>query len=206
MWMLPDKIALAQAVCTRLCHDLGGAVGALANALDLMDGAAGDAMDVARDASTIMDRRIRFYRAAVGAGCGDCRVDELAQVAEGLTLGRRAMIDLNDLEATIVLPAHVVQAVLLALWTAIEGLPRGGTVRVGGDLEGGISIWPDGPSATWPPILAAGLAGEPIAFTPRNVSVPLLVGVAAGSGIRLEMLHGRTGVAAPLLLTAVTRN
>lgn len=204
--MLPDKIALAQAVCTRLCHDLGGAVGALANALDLMDGAPGDAMDVARDASTIMDRRIRFYRAAVGAGCGDCRVEELAQAAEGLTLGRRAIIDFNDLEATIVLPAHVAQAVLLALWTAIEGLPRGGAVRVGGDLEGGISIWPDGPSAAWPPLLAAGLAGEAMQFTPRNVSIPLLVSVAANSGIRLELLHGRTGVAAPLLMTAITRN
>ncbi len=204
--MLPDKIALAQAVATRLCHDLGGAIGALANALDLMDGPGGDAMDVARDASTIMDRRIRFYRAAVGAGCGDCRVEELAQAAEGLTLGRRAMIDLNDLEATIVLPAHVAQAVLLALWTAIDGLPRGGTVRVGGDLEGGISIWPDGPSAAWPPILAAGLGGEAMQVNARTVAVPLLVTLAASSGIRLEMLHGRTGVAAPLLLTAVTRN
>ena len=204
--MLPDKIALAQAVCTRLCHDLGGPAGALAGALDLLDGPSDDAMDVARDAARIMDRRIRFYRAAVGAGCGDCRVEEIAQMAEGLTLGRRASIDLSDLEATAVFPAHLTQVMLLACWTAMDALPRGGVIRLGGDTEGGLSIWPDGPSAAWPAGLAAGLAGEAVPLNPRSVSVPLLLAVAASSGIRLDLMMGGSGGAAPLLLTLATRN
>jgi histidine phosphotransferase ChpT len=204
--MLPDNIALAQAICTRLCHDLGGPAGALAGALDLLEGTGDDAMDVARDAARIMDRRIRFYRAAVGAGCGDCRLDEIAQMAEGLTLGRRAQVDLADLDAKVILPAHVAQALLLAMWVAIDALPRGGTVRVGGDLEGGISVWPDGQMAAWPAALAASMAGEELAPNARSVAVPMLLSVGAGSGIRIELLLGGSGGAAPLLLTAVTRN
>ncbi|MBU8542286.1 MULTISPECIES: histidine phosphotransferase family protein [Roseomonadaceae] len=203
--MLPDNIALAQAVCTRLCHDLGGAAGALAGALDLLEGPGDDAMEVARDAARIMDRRIRFYRAAIGAGCGDCRVEEIAQMVEGLTLGRRATIDLADLEATAVFPAHLVQAMLLAAWMAVDALPRGGVARMGGDPVGGLSIWPDGPGAAWPTGLAAGLAGDAVPVNPRSVSVPLLLGVAAAAGVQLEMLMGAAG-AAPLMLTLETRN
>lgn len=204
--MLPDNIALAQAICTRLCHDLGGPAGALAGALELLEGKGDDALDVARDAARIMDRRIRFYRAAVGAGCGDCRLDEIAQMAEGLTLGRRAQVDLADLDLNIVLPAQVAQAVLLAMWVAIDALPRGGSVRVGGDLEGGISVWPDGQSAAWPASLAAGIAGEVVTPNARSVAVPMLLLLGAGSGIRIEMLLGGSAGAAPLLITTATRN
>lgn len=204
--MLPDNIALAQAVCTRLCHDLGGAAGALAGALDLLDAPGDDAMEVARDAARIMDRRIRFYRAAVGAGCGDTRVEEIAQLAEGLTLGRRASIDLTDLEPTAVFPAHLTQAMLLACWTATDALPRGGVIRLGGDIEGGLSIWPDGPGAAWPAGLGAGLAGDTVPLNARSVSVPLLLAVSASSGIRLDLMMGGSGAAAPLLLTLATRN
>ncbi|MGX9963854.1 histidine phosphotransferase family protein [Roseomonas sp. F4] len=203
--MLPDTIALAQAVCTRLCHDLGGPAGALAGALELLEGPGDDAMEVARDAARIMDRRIRFYRAAVGAGCGDCRVEEIAEMAEGLTLGRRASIDLADLEPTAVFPAHLTQAMLLASWLAVDALPRGGVVRMGGDPVGGLSIWPDGPLAAWPIGLAAGLAGEAVPLNPRSVSVPLLLALGASAGIQVEMLMGASG-AAPLMLTLATRN
>jgi histidine phosphotransferase ChpT len=204
--MLPDKITLAQAVCTRLCHDLGGPAGALAGALELLEGTGEDALDVARDAARIIDRRIRFFRAAIGAACGDCRLDEIAQMAEGLTLGRRAQVDLSDLQPNIVLPAHLVQALLLAMWAAIDALPRGGCVRVGGDVEGGVSVWPDGQGAGWPPGLAAGIAGDDVPLTARGVAVPLLLAVTAMSGIRVELLLGGPSGAAPLLMTAETRN
>jgi histidine phosphotransferase ChpT len=204
--MLPDKIALAQAVCTRLCHDLGGAAGALAGALDLLDGTGDDAMDVARDASRILDRRIRFYRAAIGAGCGDCRLEEIAQMTEGLTLGRKAQIDLADLEPTAVFPAHLTQALMLGAWAAVDALPRGGVVRMGGDIQGGLSIWPDGPGAAWPPGLSAGLVGDEVTISARNVAVPLLLAVAANSGIQLDLLMGRGGGASPLMFRMQTRN
>lgn len=204
--MVPLKIAMAQMVCTRLCHDLGGAAGALTGALDLLDGVGDDALDVARDAARIVDRRIRFFRAAVGGGAGDCRSEEIAQLAEGLTLGRRASIDLSALPPNIVVPAQLAQALLLALWAGVDALPKGGAVRVAGDVEGGLSVWPDGISAAWPASLAAALAGDDVPLTPRSVAVPLLVAVAAACGVRLDALFGTAAGPAPLLLTAVSRN
>lgn len=204
--MLPDEIALAQAVCTRLCHDLGGPVGALAGALDLLEGPGDDAMDVARDAAQVLDRRIRFYRAAVGAGSGDCRAREIGELAEGLTLGRKISIDLENLDSISVFPAHLTQALLLGAWAAIDALPRGGVVRLSGGPQDGSSIWPDGTGAAWPSGLAAGLAGDPVPLTARGVAVPLLLTVAASSGIDLELLMGSGKGASPLFFTLETRN
>lgn len=204
--MVPVKIALAQMVCTRLCHDLGGPAGALTGALDLLEGEGDDALEVARDAARIMDRRIRFFRAAVGGGAGECRRDDLAQAAEGLTLGRRATIDLAALAPDIVVPASLAQSLLLALWTGIDALPRGGAVRVGGTPEAGLSIWPEGPSAAWPVSLAAALAGDDVPLTARGVAVPLLIAVAQAAGVRLDLLLGTAPGAAPLLLSVAERD
>lgn len=203
--MVPMKIALAQMVCTRLCHDLGGPAGALSGALELLDGEGDDALEVARDAARIMDRRIRFFRAAVGGAAGDCRHDELAQAAEGLTLGRKATIDFTGLAADILVPATFAQSLLLALWTGVDALPRGGAVRVGGTLREGLSVWPDGPSAAWPTSLTAALAGNEISLTPRGVAVPLLLGVVQAAGLRLDLLLGTAPGAAPLLLKSAER-
>ena len=60
------QLALAQAVCSRLCHDLGGPVGALSGALEMLGEPGDDAAEVAVDAARIIDRRLRFWRAAVG--------------------------------------------------------------------------------------------------------------------------------------------
>jgi len=203
--MVPVKIALAQMVCTRICHDLGGPAGALSGALELLDGEGDDALDVARDAARIMDRRIRFFRAAVGGAAGDCRRDDLAQAAEGLTLGRRATIDLSALGPDIVVPAPLAQPLLLALWTAVDALPRGGVVRVGGTPGSGLSVWPDGPAAAWPISLTTALAGEEVPLTARGVAVPLLVAVAGAAGVRLDLLLGKAPGAAPLMLISTGR-
>lgn len=203
--MVAVKIGLAQMVCTRLCHDLGGPAGALTGALDLLEGEGDDALEVARDAARIIDRRIRFFRAAVGGAAGECRRDDLAQAAEGLTLGRRANIDLSALSADMVVPAAMAQSLLLALWIGIDALPRGGTVRVGGTLAAGLSIWPDGPSSAWPVGLAAALAGDEVALTARGVAVPLLIANSQAAGLRLDLLLGSTPGAAPLLLSGPDR-
>jgi histidine phosphotransferase ChpT len=202
--MLPEKLALAQAVCTRLCHDLGGPIGALGGALELLEpgGRDGDdALEVARDAVRVTDRRLRFLRAAIG-GCGDCGLDQVAALAVGLTLGRRAGVDLAGLSADLQLPAELAQTLLLGIWVGVEALPRGGAVRVGGDATSGLSIWPDGPGAAWGPGLPATVAGNPPAVSPRGIAPVLLGLVAAAARIRLDLAHGAGPGAAPLILVA----
>jgi len=197
-----DGLALAQAVCTRLCHDLGGPVGALAGALEMLEGADGDAGEVARDAARSLDRRLRFWRVAVGGTAGELDRSALAQLAEGLTLGRRATVDLGGLAPECRVTPEVAQPLLLAMLVGVEALPRGGALRVGGGAEG-FSLVPDGPGALWPPGLASVVAGLPPVPTPRAVALPLLAATAAAGGVRLDLPMGPGPGPAPLLLTLV---
>jgi histidine phosphotransferase ChpT len=182
------QLALAQVVCTRLCHDLGGPVGALSGALDLVEGESDDALDVARDAVRIIDRRLRLWRVAVGGAATDLDGGALAQLAEGLTLGRRASVEFDGLAPGCAIPTALAQPLLLGMLVGVEAMPRGGVLRVGGDPRDSLSVWPDGAGAAWPAALLALLNGEQPALTPRGVALPLLVAAAAAGRVRLEVL------------------
>jgi histidine phosphotransferase ChpT len=186
------QVALAQAVCTRLCHDLGGPTGALAGALELLDGAADEAGEVARDAVRIIDRRLRFWRAAVGGTAADLDVPTIAQLGEGLTLGRKAALDLSGLAPDAPIAPAIAQPLLLAMLVGVEAMPRGGTLHVAGHPREGIGLRPEGPNAAWPAGLPALLAGEKPVLTPRGIALPLLVALAAAGQVRVELALGGT--------------
>lgn len=195
------QLALAQVVCTRLCHDLGGATGALSGALDLLEGSADDALEVARDAARIIDRRLRFWRVAVGGAGAELDAAALAQLAEGLTLGRRASVELDGLSPGAAFAPALVQPLLLAMLAGVEAMPRGGVLRVAGDPRQSISVWPDGAGAAWPAGLPALLAGEQPALTPRGVALPLLIATARAGRVRLDLMMAvPKGGPGPLLL------
>jgi histidine phosphotransferase ChpT len=201
-----DGLMLAQAVCTRLCHDLGGPVGALSGALEMLEDSQDDAAEVARDAARIIDRRLRFWRVAVGGASGDLDASGLAQLTEGLTLGRKATLDLSGLAPGCQVTPEVAQPLLLAMLVGIEALPRGGALRVAGSQAAGFTLLPDGPHAAWPPGLAALVAGDAPVPTPRAVALPLLAATAAAGRVRLDLPFGPAGAGpAPLLLTAARR-
>ena len=200
---MANALALAEAVCTRLCHDLGGPAGALSGALEMLDAAGDDATEIAQDAARIIDRRLRFWRAAAGGVGGELDRATLAQLGEGLTLGRKATLDLSGLEPDLLVPGHFAQALLLAMLVGVEALPRGGALLVAGGPRDGFVLLPEGPQATWPAGLAALVAGEEPALTPRGVALPLLAATAAAAGVRLAILMAPGGSGpAPLMLTA----
>jgi histidine phosphotransferase ChpT len=196
---MADGLALAQAVCTRLCHDLGGPAGALSGALEMLEGSADEAAEVARDAAKLIDRRLRFWRTAVGGAATDLDTATLAQLSEALTLGRRVSVDLTGLPEDLTIVPALAQPLLLAMLVGVEAMPRGGTLRVGGAVPTGIAVRPDGPGAAWPAGLPALIAGEKPALTPRTVALPLLTALAAAGKVSLELLMG--GIApGPLML------
>ena len=201
---MADTLALAQAVCTRLCHDLGGPVGALGGALEMLEDTADDAAEVARDAARIIDRRLRFWRVAVGGASGELDAAELAQLVEGLTLGRKAGVDLSGLAPGCQVSPEVAQPLLLAMLVGVEALPRGGALRVAGGAAGGFTLLPDGPHAAWPPGLASLVAGAEPVPTPRAVALPLLAATAKAGKVRLDLLMGAVGHGpSPLMLTVL---
>jgi histidine phosphotransferase ChpT len=192
-----DVLSLAQDVCARICHDLGGPLGALSGALELAEVEPAEALSVARDGAEAMRRRLRLWRAAAGAGTGPLDRQGLAELLEGTLANGRVTADLSGLPEAP-LPAALSQAALAAAMLGSEALPRGGTIHLAGNGTG-IAIWPQGRNAAWPAALAATLAGEAVAG-PRDVLAPLLLHLAGEAGMVLGLAMGREGAVPPLTL------
>ncbi|MFC7735126.1 histidine phosphotransferase family protein [Roseomonas sp. GCM10028921] len=191
-----DDLALTQDLCARICHDIGGPLGALSGALDLAEEAPEEALSVARDGADAMRRRLRLWRAAAGAGTGPLDRQSMADLLEGALASGRVTADVSGLPE-IPLRAPLAQALLIAALLGSEALPRGGVVHLAGQ-ESGLAIWPEGRNAAWPSGLTAALAGEPVAG-PRDVLGPLLLHLCDAAGMEVSLAMGGPA-AAPLTL------
>ncbi|WP_419899587.1 histidine phosphotransferase family protein [Roseomonas sp. USHLN139] len=195
---------LAQDLCARLCHDLVGPLGTVAGAIDLL-AEEPEAGELARDAAAELRRRLKFWRAACGAGTGPLALSEVAGLVDGLLAGGRARLDLGQLPAEAALPAPVAQLLLVAAMLGGEALPRGGTVQVGaapGGWEAGLRLCPAGRQARWPASLAPVLQGEGQGG-PREVLARMLRRLAAAAGWSVQLAAPADAVgddAAPALL------
>jgi len=131
---------LANLLCSRLCHDLVGPVGAIGNGLEVL----ADEEDAAmrRQALELLSfsaeeaaRRLKFYRLAFGAaGGGDVALPlgEAREAARGLLAGGKVSLDWPD-AAMPVGPApgkSSVRLLLNLIQIGAEALPRGGRVAV----------------------------------------------------------------------------
>ena len=68
---MTEQLRLSQLVCSRLCHDLVGAAGAVNAGLEIlaeMGGLDDSAMALATNSGHELTRRLAFYRVAFGAG------------------------------------------------------------------------------------------------------------------------------------------
>lgn len=196
-----NLLTLAQDLSARICHDIGGPLGALSGALDLAEIEPVEALSVARDGATAMRLRLRLWRAVAGAGAGPLGRSGLAELLDGALSSGRVKADLSGLPEEP-MPAALAQAALAAVMLGSEALPRGGTVHLAGEAAG-LAVWPEGRNASWPRALTAVLAGGEV-DGPRDVIAPLLLHLAAAAGMEpaLALSGGpvQEGVAAPLTL------
>lgn len=197
----PAELRLARLVGLRLCHDLGGVVGTIGNALDMMEGPGSEAATLAQDAAEVLRRRLVLWRALLG-GQGETSLAACLALLEGQLAGGRARADAAALDPGLMLPEERVPVLLAALLVAGDSLPRGGQVRLGGDPRREFAIWPEGQRAAWPPSLLGALAGGPLPEEPigRDVMVVWLVSVAAAARMRLSLALPPGEAAGPLLL------
>lgn len=129
---------LAALLCSKVCHDVISPVGALNNALELLDepGSADDALDLVRSSAATASARLQFCRIAYGAsGSADAHVDtgDARKVADAYFEGERATIAWASEERRL-LPKNKVKLLLNLLLIAAGAIPRGGTVTV--SMEG----------------------------------------------------------------------
>lgn len=130
-----DDFSLLEMLCSRLCHDLVGPIGAISNGVELMEEMGeemGDeALRLIADSATQAATRLRLFRLAYGAAGSQADLsDTLArEVLAAWFAGGRVTL---DWALSVALPARrgVLKLVLNMALLAEECLPQGGLLTV----------------------------------------------------------------------------
>jgi len=133
------ELQLAELMAARLCHDLVGPIGAVANGIELLgDGGAGPDPEVtglialsARQAT----RRLQWFRVAFGSASGlpsAAMFGETRKLASGLFEDGRVALDWADPDPATeaIATREAAKFALNMSLVALECLPRGGSVQV----------------------------------------------------------------------------
>jgi len=194
---LPVELMLVEYVAARLCHDLVGPVGAVANGVELL-GTAGERIDpeitqLIGDSARLASQRLQFFRVALGTSNALPPVGRHAEVrrlTDGLFAGSRVALDwglrVPEVEALLGRTGAKVLLILVAI--AFDALPRRGRVRIeGGSGEGGrldISVSALDGEVRIPDEIRAALNGAVGAseLTPRNVPAYIAARLAQAAG------------------------
>ncbi|MDQ0313936.1 histidine phosphotransferase family protein [Amorphus orientalis] len=183
---LSGAIELASLLASRICHDVVGPVGAIANGIEMLE--SDDSEENRELALQLMGRSARqasaslqLMRMAFGAGSSAGSVIDLNDAARLL----REYFDFEraDLELELpsaVAPRPVVRVLLNLVIFAVRAIPRGGVIRVRADLDGeamAIAIEAEGPKARVPDVtpLVTGGDGDPT-LDPHSIQ-PHLTGL-----------------------------
>jgi histidine phosphotransferase ChpT len=202
-----DPLRLAELICARMSHDLGGAIGTLAGALELAEdpSVASEALALASQAAIELRQRLELQRATWGPTGGSLDLAAIRDLAEGLPQGRRFTVNFSHLpESAVFAPpfARVLLNLLLLAGDALNGTGEATLSGTSTDLVIAIA----GARAAWPSGLASCLASEAGAWAAlrdaRSLQMPLTALLARALGLRLTMLMppGAGGPAPPLRL------
>ncbi len=145
---MSESLRLSQLVCSRLCHDLVGAAGAVNAGLEIlaeMGGLDDSAMELATKSGQELTRRLSFYRVsfgAGGAGSGGAEVATLRKLSRDFFADGNVQVNWPDLGEGVSEITPIAGKLLLNLvLIASECLPRGGVVSVRiAPIEGGIGL------------------------------------------------------------------
>ena len=211
-----DALFLAEALTTRLCHDLAGQVNALVGAVEVMrDEPTPDpeAVSLATDASDSLVRHLRLARAAWGHGGEAMGVEEWYGLVNGMPR-RGVRMDLAGVAQSGWFAPAAARLSLNVLLMASECLPGGGVIEVAGQADQDLLVRIRGPRAAWPVGLPAMLADPALAVcflreadaitAARGLQAPLTILIAHATGHRISLLFGPNSESAPPLLVGLT--
>lgn len=127
-------IRVVHLLCSRICHDMAGPVGAVSNGLELAremgDGIDGEALDLVDMSARQMFERLRFFRIAFGLAEGAIRTTaEARSLVTPAVLGERCSFQWDqDDSAPMDVGDKGLKLTLNMSLLAGETLPRGGGV------------------------------------------------------------------------------
>lgn len=198
-------LVLTEQLATRLCHDLSGPLSGLTAALGEA-GADAEALTLAREAATVLRRRLVLLRTAWGTPT-PLSGAALRELAEGLPNGHRLRLELAGPVAHASLAPEAGRLLLNALLLAAESLPRGGAIALEGDPGQDIALGIEGARAAWPAGLGTMLADPDAAWATlaegargARSQAALTALLADRAGARARLLLGAVGDTAPPLL------
>jgi histidine phosphotransferase ChpT len=195
-------LRLTRLIGLRLCHDLGGLAGTIGNALEMLNDAGTEAADLAGDAADMLRRRLLLWRSVLGSG--EARtLGAVLGLLKGQIAGGRAHLEIGDLPEETPLSETMAPLLLSGLLVAGEALPRGGVVRLSGDLQREIMIFPTGAGAAWSPVVVRHAADSalPAEISSRDALAMWLCISAGAAGVALSLALPPGQAAAALIMT-----
>lgn len=188
-------------LCSRLCHDLVGPVGAVNNGVELMEEMAdqgsnlieaGDALDLIADSAASAARRLALFRLVLGAAGAQwgLRPADARAALDGWFHGGRISLDwAAPPSMPVSTKSGLLKLALLAALVVEEGMPRGGVLRLSPTPdEGGLTVTGTGQGAAFRAEALPALAGtlDDTALEPRSVLAHLLPRMATFYGFSLS--------------------
>jgi len=194
-----DPLDLAALLCSRVCHDVISPVGAIVNALEVLeedDPSMRDfALELIKKSARNASARLQFARLAFGAaGSAGAMIDlgDAGNVANGFLNDEKLSLDWEAPRA--LLPKNQVKLLLNLLIIATQAVPRGGKLvsraRVEGE-QGSFEITATGSHARIPAHVEELLAGNaPGGTIDAHAVQPVYTGMvarAAGMDIAISI-------------------
>lgn len=196
-------IEVLEQVCSRICHDLAGPVGAIRNGLELIadaeDGEAdsgGDqALELIGHSAGHAARRLRLFRLAYGRATseGVRSFAELRETATEWLSGGRVTLQWPPANPDDELASRpgLAKTILNLVVLASEAIPQGGIVTVLGEgtpESGRVVVAAAGRGVKWPPEMAVALSGRapPGAIGPRTIHAAITGRFAEHYGLSLN--------------------
>jgi len=191
-----NTIRLVELVCARLCHDLGGLIGTVGNALTMVAEDAGPGSEVlafATSAADALTQRLRLMRAAWGPETAAIELPALVKLVTPALMARRVGLDTRGLPPGTVFSPAIGRVVLNLIVLASDCLPKGGAIVLTGEAAD-LLVRIDGPGAAWPSGFADCMRDEATALGALtgagSVQMPMTVLFALGRKLRLAPVLG----------------
>jgi histidine phosphotransferase ChpT len=202
------ELKFAELLCTRLCHDLTGPIGAIANGAEFLSDEGFDmqkqAIELINSSAAQAVSRLQFYRKAYGRinDDGEANLAEQKKVTENFFADSKVTLDWPDRHtdaAGISVSYKMGRLLLNMVIIASATLLRGGTLGVRIVAENNhkeIRISANGVSIKWDKEIEDALAGriELMSLTPKTVQADLTRWLAQELSAALSWEVNETGV------------
>ena len=202
--MSERELKMAEMLCTRLCHDLTGPIGAVNNGAEFISedgfGMQGEAVELIVSSAFSAVSRLQFYRFAYGRvkGQGEASLDDKKQLVEDFFRGTNVKLDWPDQHgdaANISVSSRMVRLLFNMLIIVSAGLLKGGNISVrfneNEDNVKSVTVLATGEAVKWDeaftPILAGQVSEDEM--DPKTVQLFLTTRIAGEIGARLIITH-----------------